>query len=240
MKRHIWLVLLCLSCAYSPSAVMGMTIRYDYAGTITHVGNPSVDSSKVPIAPGERFYGGLYYDPTGAPLESWESGGSSFQSYTANIYTEFIVNGLHIISGGDISDDRINIFHNNLGATMAYISFRSIVLAPNSYNPPEMDWGYAIENFQIIFHDNTNTALADNKMPIIIDPSDFSEISIGFDDGNIGGYYGVKGTVDSFSDHNGPNTPVPEPSTIALIALGLSGIALLRKTTPGHQRAHLH
>ena len=214
-----------------------MTLGYDYTGTITHVGNPDINPRKVSIAPGDRYYGSLYYDPAGVPLDSWISGGASLQSYSVNMSAEFIINGLYIISGGDISDDRINIFHSDLGATMAYISFGSTVVDPNSYNPPEMDLGYAIENFQIIFHDSTNTALADNKMPFTIDPSAFTEMSIGFDDGSIGGYSGVRGTVDSFNAHNEPNTPVPEPSTIALIALGLSGIALLKRKAPGYRHA---
>lgn len=207
MKRIVWTILACLCLSASANA-----IEYRFKGEVTDI--TIGQGTSLDIVKGTPFTGTLQLTFVSLQATSFSSPYGSFDVMTS--YD--ILFGDKVIAGdifGDVtwfnmSTDSIWIFDTGDPGKLGGIS------------PVEFDFRF--DAFNHIF--NPMSAV---DIPIL-DDSLFSAITLFMNsDPSSNGDFTLTGKINTF-------TPVPEPSTLLLFAIGTIGVAAIKRKPPGKGR----
>lgn len=203
MSKPLGLLLAALSCA-ALSAVQAAPITYNFSGTFS--------ASSAPVS-GVAFSGQLQYDPAAA----LSFGGGNFKDYAIPAGALSVSAGGGVVISGAGTEEVINGV-SNLASVYGDVLR---VMASGSTGTGVLDGFGFIELYQDIDLNVLQSLTLPAQMLALGDPRLQDMGFIGIDNAN---YRYIEGAITCFSTSVGAcgsGTSVPEPGTLALVALGL-------------------
>lgn len=236
MTRHIptfAIVMALLGSGVRPATAE--VIRYDFSGIIR------TSFGTAPQAAGDLFTGSLVIDTDLLPATEQ---GTGFRRFEGPVDLRVAFQSAE--SGREYRNYAVS--HTNLVVNndVPYDAFRASV-----FDLAQLNAGRGVV-FGFYFTDRHGTALSSTDLPRPLDPRAFDDWRMFYGD-----YYGpdwqtsgsrgqFTGLVTSLNGIDAPNglpaspTPVPEPSTLLLSALGVAGAFLRRRRGIGRPRVDQH